>query len=138
MTIKKNRLITLKQYRLIVASTMIIMASLSGWAAHNGYAWLPAPVMIAGSIILGLLRMRVKELRVDERSNSIDEKSMAIAWLIFIFLAGTSGLTLLALGRDTPDFLQAIGWTLLLSGCAIAIFFFIAKLFVSRKMGGKA
>ncbi len=137
MTYKKYRLITLKQYRLIMASTIIIMMVLSGWAAVSGYAWLPAPVFIIGIIILGLSRRRVKELRVDEREYSIGTRSFALACTIFSTLAVISGITLIGLGQDTPVLL-AIGFTLFGSVVALGIFFYTVKFYLDRKMGGKA
>lgn len=136
MTLKKYRLITLKQYRLIMASTLIIMCVINGWAALSGNVWLPAPVLIIGSIIIGLTRTRVKELWGDEREYNIAEKAGIWAWLIYLFMAGPSGLTLIVLGRDTPV-LFAIGWTLLGSTTVLALLFFIFKLYIGRKLGDK-
>jgi uncharacterized membrane protein len=119
-----------------MVSTLIIMCVLNGWAAFSGNVWLPAPVLIIGSIIIGLSRTRVKELWGDEREYNITEKAGIFAWLIYLFLACPSGLTLIVLGRDTPVLL-AIGWTLLGSCIALALFFFIFKLYFNRKLGGK-
>jgi uncharacterized membrane protein len=116
---------------------MIIMVLLMGWAAFSGNAWLPAPVLIVGSVIIGLSRTRVKELWGDEREYNITEKAGIFACLIYMFLAGPSGLTLIVLDHDTPGLSFAIGFTLLGSACALALFFFVAKLYLSRKMDGK-
>jgi uncharacterized membrane protein len=138
MTIKKYRLITLKQYRLIMAGTLIVMCVLNGWAAFSGNVWLPAPVLIVGSIIIGLSRTRVKELWGDEREYNIAEKAGIYAWLIYMVLAAPSGLTLIVFSHGTPNLSFAIGFTLLGSACALALFFVIAKFYLGRKLGGKA
>lgn len=136
MTIKKYGLIKLKQYRLIVVSTLIIMMVLMGWAAVSGNVWLPAPVLAIGIIILVLSRRRVKELRVDEREYSIGTRSIVLACTIFEFLAVISGVTLIALGQNTPVLL-AIGFTLFGSVVALGTFFYIAKFYIGRKLSGK-
>ena len=112
------------------------MCVLNGWAAASENAWLPAPVIIVGSIIIGISRTRVKELWGDEREYDITEKAGIFAWLIYLFIAAPSGITLMVLGRDTPVML-AIGWTLLGSACVLALLFFIFKLYLNRKMSGK-
>jgi uncharacterized membrane protein len=138
MTYKKYRFITLKQYRLIVVSTIIIMMVLNGWAAVSGYPWLPAPVLIIGSIILIFSRRRVKELWVDEREYSIGTRAFTMACAIFITLASISGITLIAFGDDQEKpILLAIGLTLLGSVGALGIFFFTIKFYLDRKMSGK-
>jgi uncharacterized membrane protein len=127
---------TSKKYRIIWISGFIITTLLVGWAAMSGYAWVSVPVFIASVIVLGLLRVRVKELTFDERAFSITEKSYTLASIIFIFVAVIIGLTLIAFGRDKPIMLT-IGFTLLGSGCVLTLLFSIFKFYISRKMGGK-
>jgi uncharacterized membrane protein len=130
---------TLKKYRLIIIGAFIIITPLMGLAAVMGYGWISVPVWVAWGILVGLLRLRVKELILDERAFSITEKSFSMACIIFMFLAGIGGSTLLTLtlGRGKPVMLS-IGWTLLGSSTALALFFYLAKIYLSRKMGGKA
>jgi uncharacterized membrane protein len=114
------------------------MFFLGGWASLSGNIWLPAPVFIIGSLIIGLARIRVKELWGDEREYNITEKAGIFAWLIYMVLAAPSGLTMIVLGHDTSVSIYAIGWTLLGSTMALTLFFTLARLYLNRKMGGKA
>ena len=127
-----------KRLKITTASIAIITALIVSWATYNreGYIWLIGPGFVAVITIVVLFLFRGKEWRYDERDATIDEKSMAIAWIIFMFLAGIIGITLIIIGRETPSFLP-IGWTLLGSTTAIALFFVIAKFYLNRKMGGK-
>jgi uncharacterized membrane protein len=128
---------TYKKYRLIWVSATIIMALLVGWSVASGYYWIQVPVLIVYIVTVFPLRKRVKEVWYDERNSIIDLRAQSIASLIFVFLSIGSGATLLYLSLNAYPDLLPIGLTLTGSGCVLALFFNLAKLYISRKMGGK-
>lgn len=127
---------TNKKYTFINVITLIVIALLMGWAAANGYYWIAVPVFIVYGFVFAILRSRVKELMFDEREYNIAEKAGIYAYIIFLILAFVSGAILTTLSPGTPILLP-IGLTLIGSACAITLFFFVAKFYFSRKMGGK-
>jgi uncharacterized membrane protein len=128
---------TLKRYRLIEAIVLVIVAVLVGWSVASGNPWLPLPIFAAGIVIGLCLRKGVKKLAVDERVNSIAEKSMSVAAAIFTILAAPVGLTLIALGRNGQTNLDIIGYTLAFSACALILLYYSAYLYHNKKASGK-
>lgn len=128
---------TYKKYRLIWISATIIMALLVGWAAASGYYWVQVPILIVYIVTVFPLRKRVKEVWYDERNAIIDLRAHSIASLIFVLLSISSGVILLYLSLNAYPDLRPIGLTLVGAGTALGIFYQLARLYISRKMGGK-
>jgi len=125
---------TLRLYRAIV---VIIVAILVGWSVASGNAWIPVPTVIAGIVILFLLKRRLKEVVVDERIFSIADKAAMLAFRVFAILAATTGATLLALNRESDSNFVQVGFTLAYSACALLILYYFAYIVYNRKYGGK-
>jgi uncharacterized membrane protein len=128
---------TYKKYRLIWISATIIVALLIGWSVASGYYWIPVPAIIVYFVITLPLRKRVKEVWYDERNVIIDLRAQWFASLTFIFLSVGSGFALLFLSLNEYADLLPIGLTLIGSGTALGLFYQLARLYISRKMGIK-
>ncbi len=126
-----------KRYRLFTAITMVIVAASVAWAVVNSNAWIPAPVIVAATVIGIILRKRVRELAVDERVTNISEKALAFASGVFLIVAAPIGLTLVALGWESSSDLYVIGLTITFTVCGIALFYYAANLYYNRKYSGK-
>lgn len=128
---------TLKRYRLLEIIMFIALAVSVSLAVVMGYAWIPAPFILTAMVMGILMRQKVKEFAVDERVNSIAEKSLALASGIFIIVAAPIGITFIALGREARPELEPIGWTLSLAGCGLVLIYSIAHIYYNSKYSGK-
>ena len=128
---------SLQRYRMVTVIMMVVAAGLVAWAVINSNAWVPAPAIVVAIVIGIILRQRVKELAVDERVNSIAEKALALASVIFLLAAAPVGLTMVALGWESASDLYVIGLTIAFSACGLVLIYYIANLYYNRKHSGK-
>ena len=128
---------SLKTFTRIRIFILIIMVGLISWAIVSGNVWIPIPVIIAALVIVLLLRMRVKEIIVDERVFSIAEKASLAAFRVFGIAAAIIGVTFVALGQGVVPELEPIGLTLAFSVCGLLLIYYIANLYYNRKYSGK-
>lgn len=126
-----------KRYKLFIAIIAIILVGLVGWAIVRGNALIPAPAIIAASVIFYLLSRHVKEVTVDERVYSIAEKASLIAFRTFGIATAVIGATLVAIGWDSSSDLYLIGLTLAYSACVLILTYYIAYIYYNRKYSGK-
>ena len=106
-------------------------------AVVNGNAWIPAPAVVAGSVIVYLINRGVGEVVIDERIYSIGDKAAMLVFRVFSVLIAMAGATLLALSQQGNHDLNQAGFTLIYSTCALVLFYFIAVIYYNRKLGGK-
>jgi uncharacterized membrane protein len=127
---------TLRAYRITETLLLAVVAASVALAMVQGYAWLPAPIIIAAIIVGMMLRRRVKEFAVDERVTNIAEKSLALAAGVFIVIAAPTGITLLALGREVSPEIKAVGWTLALAGAVVVLIYSAAYIYYNSRYSG--
>ena len=128
---------SIKAYRLWMAAVMIIVAALVGWAVSTGNAFIPAPAVIAGTVILYFCRRRLKVVVEDERIHRIgDQASRRTIEIALIAMAAVAS-TLLALTTDERPELETVGVTLGYSICSILVLYTILYNYFSRKYSGK-
>lgn len=123
------------RYKLWRILVIIIVAVLIGWSIANQNALIPVPAVIAGIVIVLLLRRGMKEMTVDERIFSVADKAAMFVFRVFVLLAAMTAATMLALDRESHDLEQA-GFTLAFSVCIMLLFYCIAYIFYNRKYGG--
>jgi uncharacterized membrane protein len=126
------------KFKILRLFVVIVAGFLAAWAAYNGYAWIPAPALIAAIIILLLFRRGLREITVDERTFSIAYKASRVAFVAFGVGAVAIGATLLALGQSGQPELKPVGFTLCYSICALVIIYSVAYSVYNRKFGGQA
>jgi uncharacterized membrane protein len=127
---------TVKTYRVWTLIIVIIVAGLAGWGVAVGNAFIPAPAVIAGSIILLILKRMVKEVTTDERTFRVAGRAARFTVNIFVILAAMAGATLLALGSADSPAVETVGFTLAYSICALLILYYIGYIYYNRKFGG--
>ncbi len=116
---------------------IIIVAILVGWSVANNNALIPVPAVIAGTVIVLLLRRGMKEVIVDERVFSVADKAAMLVFRTFVIIAGLTAATMLALNHERYPDLEQAGFTLAYSVCALLLFYYIAYVYFNRKYGGK-
>ena len=128
---------SLKTYRFLTVTVTLIVAVFVGWAVAAGNTLIPAPVVIAGAIILCLCRRRIKETIEDERVHSIADKAAGRTINFVVILMAVVGVTLIAMSPGRSPDLEPAGFTLGYAVCVILIVYNILYFYYSRKLGGK-
>ncbi len=123
-----------KLWRIIVA---IIVVILVGWSVANNNALIPVPAVIAGIVIVLLLKRGMKEVVVDERIFSVADKAAMFVFRTFVILAGMAAATMLALNLERYPGLEQAGLTLAYSVCALLILYYIAYMYYNRKYSSR-
>jgi len=127
---------SVKTYRLWMAAITIIMVGLVGWGVATGNAFIPAPAVIAGAVILYFCRRRLKVVVEDERIRRIGDQASRRTIEIALIAMAVVGSTLLALSTDGRPELEPVGVTLGYSVCSILLLYTILYNYFSRKLGG--
>lgn len=107
---------TLKQYRWIKLAFVVILAAVFSQSIVLKNYLIPIGSLIISSLVLMLLRRRVKEVVVDERDYVIGGKSALLAVQIYSWVAVICMIVLYAL-RDVNPAYEPIGLTLAFSTC---------------------
>ncbi|MFC2017904.1 DUF2178 domain-containing protein [Chloroflexota bacterium] len=124
-----------KKFRIWKILVVIFVSVLVGWSIANDNALVPVPAVIAGMVIMQLLKRGVKEETVDERVFSIADKAAMLVFRVFVLLACMASATMLALNRENTDLRQA-GFTLAFSVCFLLVVYYLAFIYYNRKYGG--
>lgn len=126
-----------KVFKLCRTIVIIIVAILVGWSVANNNALIPVPTVIAGIVIVLLLKRGMKEVIVDERIFSVADKASMFVFRTFIILAAMAAATILAFKPDRYPNLDQAGFTLAYSICAMLLVYYLAYMYYNRKYGGK-
>jgi uncharacterized membrane protein len=129
--------VSYKIYKLWRTIVVIIVAILVIWSVTNSNALVPIPTVMAGIVILLLLKRGMKEVVVDERVFSVADKAAMLVFRSFIILAGMAAATMLALDQGSYPDLEQAGFALAYSICAMLLIYYIAYVYYNRKYGGK-
>lgn len=113
---------TLQQYRSYKIVLAVILSVIFSQAIIFKNYLIPIALMIAGSLLLMLLRRRVTEIVADERDYAIGGKSAMFAIQIYGWLAAVSMFVFYAL-RDRNPAYEPIGLTLAFSTCLLMLLY---------------
>jgi len=128
---------SVKAYRLWMLAITVIVAGLAGWGVATGNAFIPAPAVIAGAVILYFCRRRIKVMVEDERIHRIGDRASRRTIEIALIVMAVVGSTLIALSSDGRPDLEPVGLTLGYSVCSILVLYTILYNYFSRKYSGK-
>ena len=126
-----------EKYPLFRLLAIVVVAAFGVWAWVSDN-WVPLiPTVFVIAVILLVLKRKVTDTVVDERTNAIAYRASRLAFLAFVFLAVTTGITLINLADSASDMRFSIGLTLNYTACALMIFYWLAYIYYNRKFGGK-
>lgn len=123
------------KFRIWKMLVVIFVSILVGWSIANDYALVPVTAVIAGLVVMRLLKRGMKEEIADERVFSVADKAAMLVFRVFILLACMASATMLALKRENTDLEQA-GLTLAFSVCVLLVVYYLAFIYYNRKYGG--
>lgn len=113
---------TLKQYQVVKITFVVFLAVIFSQLIDGKNYLLPIGVMIAGSLIMMLLRRRVNGVVADERDYATGGKAALLAMQIYGWLAASSMFVFYGL-KDTNPAFEPIGMTLAFSTCLLMLIY---------------
>jgi uncharacterized membrane protein len=125
---------TFRIYKLVIV--IIIAVSVSS-AVATGIPWLPVPVAAVGAAVMLLIRRRVKELVIDERTWRIAERAGRLAFQVGAILMALTAATLLALARSGNESFEQAGFVLAYTAAGMVAIYYFGYIYYSKKLGGK-
>ncbi|MFH0829431.1 MAG: DUF2178 domain-containing protein [Candidatus Kerfeldbacteria bacterium] len=109
----------------------IISAALAVCATATGhYFWLLL-IFVVASMVLFMLRRRVKEVLADERDRAVAGQAALVAMYGFCWIAACAALAAFAL-RNVNQSNETIALTLAYSACVIMVIYMLAYRFYDR------
>ncbi|MCX5998042.1 MAG: DUF2178 domain-containing protein [Chloroflexi bacterium] len=115
------------------AAIVTALVALVGWAVAAGNSVVPVPGVVAGALLLYLLRRRVRGVTHDERNYRIGEKASRFTVRVFAFVAAIVGTTLVAADAGDSSSMETVGLTLAFSACALLILYAVSYAYLSRR-----
>ncbi|HQB51033.1 MAG TPA: DUF2178 domain-containing protein [bacterium] len=113
---------TLKQYQVVKITFVVFLAVIFSQLIDGKNYLLPIGVMMAGSLIMMLLRRRVNGVVADERDYATGGKAALLAMQIYGWLAASSMFVFYGL-KDTNPAFEPIGMTLAFSTCLLMLIY---------------
>ncbi len=113
---------TLKQYQAVKITFVVFLAVIFSQLIDGKNYLLPIGVMMAGSLIMMLLRRRVNGVVADERDYATGGKAALLAMQIYGWLAASSMFVFYGL-KDTNPAFEPIGMTLAFSTCLLMLIY---------------
>jgi uncharacterized membrane protein len=126
-----------KTYRMWKTVIVIIIAVSVSSSVVAGLAFVPVPVAAVGAAVMLLLRRRVKEVIIDERTYRIAERAGRLAFQVGAIATALIAATLLALGRDADTAFDTVGITLAFAAAGLLAIYYAGYLWYARKLGGE-
>ena len=117
-----------KQFAMCGAVIAAIIGAIVGYSIHIHNVALPFVAVIAGILVLHMLRRNVSEPIEDERIYRISDRASRRTLQVFGIGTALAGTTLISLGRY-----QEIGYALDISVCILLILYMIFYAFYSRR-----
>ena len=114
---------------------MIIGAITGAFIASGNWLVIIITIIVCISI-LTLLRTRVKEIVVDERTYTIAGKAARLTLQIAAIGMAIIGAILLAVSRGEFPVLTRTGFTLVFATCALLVINYITYYYYNKKLGG--
>jgi uncharacterized membrane protein len=127
-----------KTYRILETITKIGACALFAISVATANWILMLIAFIVAISIFIFLRLKVKDIVEDERTNIIAQKAKRFSYDLGNFVMGVAGMVLVFTNRNDLSGTQArIGYTLFFSSFGMTIINEIAYYFYSRKLGAK-
>lgn len=126
-----------RKFMLWRTMVFIIVVILVGWSVASNNPLIPIPTVIAGIVIVQLLKRGMREVIVDERVFSVTDKAAMLVFRTFVILAAMAAATMLGLNQERYPELEQAGFTLAYSVCTLLLLYYIAYIYYNRKYGGK-
>lgn len=123
---------TLKKYQRIKLVIVFILALIFSQVLYLKSFILPIALMIISSLVLMLLRRRVKGVVFDERDYALGGKAALIAIQVYGWLAA-SGLFVLYSQREKNLVYEPIALTLAFSTCFLMLLYSFVFRYLARK-----
>jgi len=131
MLINSNKHMTLKQYKIIKLVFVFALAFIFSQAIYFKNFLIPIALMIVSSLVLMLLRRRVKGVLADERDYALGGKAALWAIQIYGWLAA-SGMFVLYSLRDRNVIYEPVAITLAFSSCILMIMYALIFRYLNR------
>jgi uncharacterized membrane protein len=126
-----------KTFRMIQGINGGVLGAIMAVSVILGNWIVPIFAVIISIIFLTVLRRRVKEIIVDERTYAISEKASRLTLRIISIGMAVTGIIILAFTRGEDKVLTSVGLTLEYATCALLIISYIAYYYFRNKLGGK-
>jgi uncharacterized membrane protein len=119
-----------------ICRMVIIVATvaLAGWFAAIADAVLVVSSIFLGAILFYICKRSVAEVVEDERDERVREQASKVAVAIFASASALSGLILIALRNEHPEYTYA-GFALAFSACALMILYSVLYGYYNRRFG---
>jgi len=119
-----------------ICRMVIIVATvaLAGWFAAIADAVLVVSSIFLGAILFYICKRSVTEVEEDERDERVREQASKVAVAIFASASAISGLILIALRNEHPEYMYA-GFALAFSACALMILYSVLYGYYNRRYG---
>jgi uncharacterized membrane protein len=128
-----------KTYQNWRTGLVAIIGAVAAISVIIGNAYILLSTVIAGMIVIVLLRRRVKEVIADERTYTIAYKAARLTLSIVGIGMAVIGAMLLAVSRDDLSAtLAQVGFALVYATCGLLLINLATYTYYSRKLGGKA
>jgi len=127
---------TSKQYKKIKLIITVIIAIIFGQSIVLENYILPIITLIISSLILLILRKKVKDIMIDERDRELGGKSALIAIQIYSWIAVVAMFILYAF-RSINPFYEPIGMTLAYSTCILMLIYSLIFRFYNKETFSK-
>jgi len=129
---------SLKTFRIWRRILIAVIGAAAAISVIIGNAYILLSAVIAGMIVIIVLRRRVKEVIADERVYTIADKAARLTLQILGIGMAFIGAILLALSRENLSAILAqVGFALEYATCGLLIIQLAAYTYYSRKLGGK-
>jgi uncharacterized membrane protein len=115
---------------------IMILVGLTILAVFQAIAWIPVPAMVIVMAVMLILRRRVREVVVDERSYNIASQASRITFQAGALIMVAVGITLMALSRGNYPELESYGYTLIYGALGFIVLYLCSVLYYTGKHGG--
>ena len=122
---------TLKTYQKIKLVFVVCLSMFFSWAIFLDNFIIPVAVMIASSLVLMLLRRRVKEIVADERDWQLAGKAALITVQAYSWMAAISMFILYSM-RLQNNLFEPIAMTLAFSACVLMLIYAFTFRFLAK------
>lgn len=123
---------TNKQYQKIRLIITVVIAIIFGQSIVLGNYIIPIITLVVASLVLILLRRRVRDIISDERDMALGGKSALLAIQIYSWIAVIAMLVLYASRNINPSY-EPIGMTLAYSTCLLMFIYSITFRFYNKE-----
>ena len=126
-----------KTYQFWKLLLVVLVAVLVGWSVPSGNPYIPIPAAVVVMVVMLVLRRRVKEVVVDERTYSVANRASRTAFQVGTLFMALIGATLLALAYGDSPALEPVGYALIYSAAGFLLIYLVSYNLYNRKLGGK-